>query len=59
MIGLELTSPCPELVDLAIKKKLLLNVTAGSVIRLLPPLVIDQKQADAIVDTVCACIDEI
>jgi 4-aminobutyrate aminotransferase-like enzyme len=34
-------------------------VTAGSVIRLLPPLVIDQKQADAIVDTVCACIDEI
>jgi acetylornithine aminotransferase len=59
MLGVELTSPCPQLVDLALQKKLLLNVTAGSVIRLLPPLIIDKEQADMIVDIVCTCIDEI
>jgi len=58
MIGVELNAPCPQLVDLALEKKLLLNVTAGSVIRLLPPLIIDQQQADMIVDIVCACINE-
>ncbi len=59
MLGIELTQPCPQLVDLALAKKLLLNVTAGSVIRLLPPLIINQEQADQIVETVCACINEL
>lgn len=52
MIGIELEQDCTELVKLALEKQLLINVTAGNVIRLLPPLIINQQQADLIVDTV-------
>lgn len=57
MIGITLDSnhlncECSELVKLALEKHLLINVTAGNVIRLLPPLIISQQQADTIVDTV-------
>lgn len=57
MIGIELDSTllnreCTELVTLALQKQLLINVTAGNVIRLLPPLIINQQQADIIIDTV-------
>lgn len=56
MIGIELEDECSELVKLALDKKLLINVTAGNVIRLLPPLIIDQQQADIIIDTVCELV---
>ncbi len=49
MIGIELENDCPDLVGLALKEKLLINVTAGNVIRLLPPLVISDEEADQIV----------
>jgi acetylornithine/N-succinyldiaminopimelate aminotransferase len=52
MIGIELEHDCTELVKLALDRKLLINVTVGNVIRLLPPLIIDQQQAETIVDTV-------
>ena len=52
MIGIELEQDCPELVKHALEKRLLINVTAGNVIRLLPPLILDQQQAETIVDTV-------
>ena len=56
MLGIELDRPCPELVKLALEKGLLINVTATSVIRLLPPLIIDREQADRILDTVEALV---
>jgi len=49
MIGIELDRPCGELVRQALDARLLVNVTQDSVIRLLPPLVIDAREADAIV----------
>jgi acetylornithine/N-succinyldiaminopimelate aminotransferase len=52
MIGIELDNDCTELTKLALEKHLLINVTAGKVIRLLPALIINQQQADEIVDTV-------
>ncbi|MGM0564402.1 MAG: acetylornithine transaminase [Pseudomonadota bacterium] len=53
MIGIELNKPCAELVARALEEKhLLINVTAGNTVRLLPPVIIDQAQADAIVDGV-------
>jgi acetylornithine aminotransferase len=52
MIGIQLDRPCGELVTRALEQGLLINVTADSVIRLLPPLIIDDDQADEIVDTV-------
>ena len=52
MIGIELDNECPEIVKLALENKLLINVTAGNVVRLLPPLIINQQQADTIINTV-------
>jgi acetylornithine aminotransferase len=49
MIGVELDRPCGELVKRALDAKLLINVTQDAVIRLLPPLVIDAREADEIV----------
>ena len=49
MIGIELTEPCAELVSLALAKGLLINVTAGSVVRLLPALITTDDEADEIV----------
>ncbi len=45
MIGVELSEPCTPLVELALAKGLLLNVTSERVIRLLPPLIITEEEA--------------
>ena len=42
MVGLQLDRDCPEIVQLARAQGVLVNVTAGSVVRLLPPLVISE-----------------
>ena len=52
MIGIELDRPCGELVGRAMHGGLLINVTADRVIRLLPPLILTEKQADMIVEQV-------
>ena len=57
MIGIELAKPCGELVKQALEQNLLINVTAGNVIRLLPPLIIDQALADQIIDQVSALVE--
>jgi acetylornithine aminotransferase len=49
MIGIALDRPCGKLMERALEERLLINVTAGSVIRLLPPLIISDKEADTIV----------
>lgn len=58
MIGIELSAPCGELVGKALNKGLLMNVTADSTIRLLPPLVIDDAQIDQLTSTLSALIQE-
>lgn len=50
MVGIELDRPCKELVGRALAEQcLLITVTRDKVIRLLPPLVCDEAQIDAIV----------
>lgn len=51
MLGIEMKQPCTELVEKAAAKGLLINVTAQSVIRLLPPLNISKEEADQLVQT--------
>ena len=47
MIGIELPKACGELVDIArIEHNLIINVTAGNVVRLLPALNMTHEQAD-------------
>jgi acetylornithine aminotransferase len=50
MIGIELDRPCGDLVKQALAAGLLINVTADKVIRLLPPLVMTQDEAQQLVD---------
>ena len=45
MIGVELDRPCGDLVNRALAEGLLINVTMDNVIRLLPPLVINEAEA--------------
>ncbi len=49
MIGIELDRPCGELVQRALDHSLLINVTAGQVVRLLPPLILNNTEADHLV----------
>ncbi|WP_018415337.1 acetylornithine transaminase [Teredinibacter turnerae] len=58
MIGIELNQPCGDLVAQAKQKGVLINVTAGNTIRLLPPLIISDEQARTIVDTVVDLIKQ-
>jgi acetylornithine/N-succinyldiaminopimelate aminotransferase len=58
MFGIELADDCPDLVGLALKQNLLINVTAGKVIRLLPPLIISDEQAEEIVERLCIVLKD-
>ena len=49
MLAIEMSEPCPEMVAEAAAKGLLINVTAQSVIRLLPTLTISEDEADQLV----------
>jgi len=49
MLGIELDRPCGEVLTLAMQAGLLLSVTADSVVRLVPPLILTQAEADEIV----------
>jgi acetylornithine aminotransferase len=57
MIGLELDREVDHLKELALQQNLLINVTQHKVIRLLPPLVIDEAQAEEIVATVSGLVE--
>lgn len=59
MIGIELDSDCTDLVGKALDKGLLINVTVQNVIRLLPPLIITNDEADQICDIICSLVEEI
>lgn len=56
MIGIELAIPCGELVQQALNKGLLISVTAGNVVRLLPPLVLSNTEADEIIQKLSTLI---
>jgi acetylornithine aminotransferase len=58
MLGIELSKPCGDLVKLALAQGLLINVTADSVIRLLPPLIMSQAEAQLLVDGLCPIIKD-
>ncbi|MFK7858948.1 MAG: aspartate aminotransferase family protein [Granulosicoccus sp.] len=58
MMGIELNHPCTELVGRALTAGILLNVTAGNVVRLLPPYILSDEQADDMVRRVSDLIIE-
>lgn len=58
LIGITLNSNCSEMVNIALKNGLLINVTTDNVIRLLPPLVIDEEQINELADCLIKSIQE-
>ncbi|VUD52559.1 Acetylornithine aminotransferase [Thalassocella blandensis] len=58
MLGIELDRPCGDLVEIAKLNHLLINVTAGNTIRLLPPLIINEEQVQEIVSTVTKIVQD-
>jgi acetylornithine aminotransferase len=59
MIGIELARPCGELVRRCLDEGLVLNVTADTVIRMLPPLIFTREHADRLVDTLVPMVKEL
>ena len=49
MLGVDLSKPCGALVQQAAEAGLLISVTADSVIRLVPPLIMTTAEADQVV----------
>src|SRR5687767_3496805 len=58
MIGIELVDPCGELVAQALEAGLLINVTADTVVRLLPALIYTREDAQRVIDTLAPLIAE-
>nr|VFK80160.1 MAG: acetylornithine aminotransferase [Candidatus Kentron sp. SD] len=58
MIGVEFDRPCGDLARKALTRGLLVNVTAGNVLRLLPPLIIREQEIEQIVRTVSELVHE-
>jgi len=56
MIAIELNQDCSSLLNAALEKKLLINIT-GQSIRLLPPLIMGKAEADIMINTICELID--
>ena len=58
MVGIELARPCGELLGRAAEAGLLISVTADTVVRLLPPLIITPAEVDEIVRILAPMIRE-
>ncbi len=59
MIGIELSQPAPELVKAGLAAGILINVTQERVLRLLPPLILTDAEADDLVGRVAGLIRDL
>jgi acetylornithine aminotransferase len=56
MLGIDLAKPCGALTQQAADAGLLISVTADTVVRLVPPLILSRAEADEIVALLCPLI---
>jgi len=59
MIGVDLAKPCAALVQQCADNGLLISVTADTVIRLVPPLIMTEVEADDVVRILCPLIKQL
>jgi acetylornithine aminotransferase len=59
MLGIELAQPCSALVGQAADNGLLISVTADTVVRLVPPLIISAAEIDELVGILCPLIKKL
>ncbi len=57
LFAVALRHPCQPLVGAALEQGLLINVTADNVVRLLPPLIIDETQTAELANRLVKCIN--
>jgi len=58
MIGVELDRPCGEIVKMALARGLVTNVTAENVIRIVPPLVMNEVEGRQVVERLAPIVRE-
>ena len=58
MLGIDLAKPCAALVGQCAENGLLISVTADSVVRLVPPLIINAKEIDELVGILAPLIKQ-
>ena len=56
MLGIDLAKPCGALVQQCADHGLLISVTADTVVRLVPPLIMTEAEADEVVSILCPLI---
>ncbi|CAM3525346.1 aspartate aminotransferase family protein [Polaromonas hydrogenivorans] len=59
MLGIELTKPCGALVTQAAENGLLISVTADTVIRMVPSLIMTTAEADEVVAILCPLVRQL
>ena len=59
MLGIELTTDCSKLVNTGLNNRVIFNVTAGNVLRLLPPCNLDENEVDEIARRVADSVIEL
>jgi acetylornithine/N-succinyldiaminopimelate aminotransferase len=58
MVGVDLTRPCASLVQKGLERGVLINVTADTVLRLLPPLIMQPGEATQLIDAVSELVEQ-
>lgn len=58
MFGIELDRSAKGITQLALKHRLLFNIANENVLRLIPPIIINEQEADLIVERLQACVKE-
>jgi acetylornithine/N-succinyldiaminopimelate aminotransferase len=58
LLGITLDRDCNELAKIALDNQLLINITAGNVIRVLPPLIINETQITELADRLILSINQ-
>lgn len=57
-MGMELCKPGGAVVEHCLKDHVIVNCTAGNVIRLVPPLIVTEKEIDTVVAALDAALAE-
>ena len=59
MLGVDLAKPCSDLVKRCADNGLLISVTADTVIRLVPPLIMTAAEADEVISILCPLVKQL
>jgi len=58
LLGIELNAPCAELVERGRAKGILINVTSGNVVRLLPTFILNDEEVEELITKVVELVTE-